>query len=246
MQRTRVLASAAVVTEEQQQHQPGQEFTRTEKRFWEPPVQMIGIGGCSYRFESLCGAQEYVAATWDSCRSTDGPDDTNRDLGRPVRQMHEQPATRGTCCARPSATLGRVLPVHKHLAITRVGIHKQSWIGELFVRRHGGAKPDDFGALDWNVCGAERVGSTLPRIVGAGCAARRIAFVEKPRTIEARGTARTVRHDRLGTTERRSGELDQCQCNNKTRSAQYGPRRMSKACHMGRTVARGQLRTRMR
>src|SRR5215831_8636495 len=116
---------------------------------------MTGVGSCSYSFESKRITEEHVAPARDSSRATDGPDDANCDLGRPGRQMHEQPATRGICCARPFATVCGFLPIHKHLAIARVGIHKDSWIGELFVRRHSGAKPNDLSALERDVFGAE-------------------------------------------------------------------------------------------
>ena len=134
--------------------------------------------------------------------------------------MDQQPAPRVICCAGPVAAVGGFLPVHEYLAILSIGIDEQSGIGKRFVRRHGGAEPDDIGALGWSAFGAEPVSSARARIGGSDLAARRIAFVEKPGTVETRRFVGAVRHDRLGASERRNGERDQCQCNKETGTAQ--------------------------
>src|SRR6516225_106331 len=98
--------------------------------------------------------------------------------------MHQQPAAPPFRRAGPVAAIGCFLPVHKDLAVTGVGIHKQGCIGELFVRRDGGAEPDDFGALRWSGFGPEPVSSAGAWIGACELIARRITFVEEPRTIE--------------------------------------------------------------
>jgi hypothetical protein len=50
-----------------------------------------------------------------------------------------------------------------------------------------------------------------------------------------------VRHDRLGASGRRSGERDQCQCNNETGTAQRAwPPGIRESCHRDRVVASSQ------
>jgi hypothetical protein len=117
--------------------------------------------------------------------------------------MDQQPAPRVICCAGPVAAVSGFLPVHEHLAILSIGLDKQSRIGKRFVRRQSGAEPDDIGALSWNAPSSEPVSSARARIGRGGFAARRIAFVEKPGTIEKRRSAGIVRNNHLGAHQTR-------------------------------------------
>ena len=135
--------------------------------------------------------------------------------------MHQQPASRDIGCAGPVTAVNGFLPVHKHLAIPGVGIYEQSRIGKRFVRRHGGAEPDDFRTLGWNASGAEPVGSAGARIGRSGFAARRIAFVEEPGAIETRRSAGAVRDNHLGAHQTRRSKKKERHREELTGTAQW-------------------------
>ena len=211
-----------VVAEGQQQYYSAKEFAHAEECLREVTIQMERVSGCAYFFENRSAAEEHVAGAWGILAA---PPST------PTMRIATWagPVGRWTSSQRRAALVvrGQLLQSTAFCPFTNtwqslgVGIYEQSRIGKRFVRRHGGSEPDDVRTLGRNGSGAEPVSSARARIGRGEFAARRIAFVEEPGTIETRRSAGAVRDNHLGTHQTRRSKKKERHREELTGTAQW-------------------------